>query len=174
MDWAIVGALGELFGGLAVVLSVLYLAHQVRESRMQATAEGQRDLLSTAHLHIPVATTAGATSDWRKGLNLYESLDPDTQARFHHLIHPHINHVEAVFHMYRNGLMDEHTYERWMAGIVAIISTEGGGAWWAHVRSTFGPSYVSEIERIRDNPGGSYKLTDFWHFYNEDSLRNST
>jgi hypothetical protein len=173
MNWQIVSALGELFGGLAVVLSLLYLAHQVRESRMQATAEGQRDVLNTAHLHIPVATTPGATSDWRKGLNHYESLDPDTQARFHHLIHPHINHVEAVFHMYNQGLMDEDTYERWMAGIIGIITTEGGKSWWKHVRSTFGPKYVAELEKKRDSSDKVYKLTEHWHFYNEDSLGNS-
>jgi len=174
MNWEVVGALGELFGGFAVVFSVLYLAHQVREGRMQATAEGQRDALTTAHLNNHLAITPGATKDLRRGLNVYESLDPDSQARFHHLITPHINHVEAVFHLHRHGLMDEDTYERWMAGIVGIITTPGGSAWWAHMRSLFGPEYVAALEDKRDSSDGVYNLLDYWHFYDEESLKRET
>ena len=170
MNWEIVGALGELFGGLAVVFSVLYLAYQVRESRLQALAEGQRALLTTTHLYTHLATTPGATKDWRDGLNRYADLDPDTQARFHHLMHPHINHVEAVFRMHENGLIDEESYERWMAGIVGVITSKGGRDWWSQVRGLFGPSYVAALEQMRDDPErDTPPLTEFWPFYADRS-----
>jgi hypothetical protein len=168
LNWEIAAALGEIFGGTAVVLSVLYLAYQIRESRHQALAAAQRELLNTSHLYFPIATTPGATSDWRKGLNHYDDLDPDTQARFHHHMHPHINHVEAVFRMHRAGLIDDETYDRWMAGIVGILNTPGGAAWWSRVRTTFSPTYVTALEEKRDSAENTYTLTEHWHFYADD------
>lgn len=174
MNWEIAGALGELFGAAAVVLSVLYLAYQIRESRLQAMASAQRELLNTTHLYTHIATTPGATNDWRQGLNRYDELDPDTQARFHHLMHPHINHVEAVYRMHQGGMIDEETYDRWMAGIVGIISTTGGKAWWSRVRITFTPGYVTALERMRDSGENTYLITEPWHFYAADKSEKST
>ena len=170
MDWGAIGAVGEVIGGLAVILSILYLAYQIRETRVQAVAESQRELLDTSKFYIPVGTVPGATQDLRQGFNNYGSLDPDTQARFHYLNHPLLNHVESVYHMKTQGLVDENTYERWMAGIVSIISSDGGKVWWAQVRGMFGPGYVAALEQMRDNAGGMYNLTDALPFFNKQSL----
>jgi hypothetical protein len=52
MDWGAIGAVGEIIGGVAVILSILYLAYQIRESRVQAVAESQRELLDTSKFYI--------------------------------------------------------------------------------------------------------------------------
>jgi hypothetical protein len=44
MNWTMVGALGELFGALAVVASLLYVGHQVRQNNRIARAEAFRDV----------------------------------------------------------------------------------------------------------------------------------
>jgi hypothetical protein len=48
-------------------------------------------------------------------------------------MHPQVNHVESVYHMKTQGRVDEDTYERWMAGIVSIMNTDGGKVWWTNV-----------------------------------------
>jgi hypothetical protein len=173
MDWGAIGAVGEIIGGGAVIFSILYLAFQIRESRIQAVALSQRELLDTSKFWIPIASVPGATRDVRQALNNYDSIDPDTQARFHHFMMPLINHVEAVRHMKTKGLVDEDTYERWMAGIISIISTDGGKVWWSKVRVMFGPGYVAEIEQMRDEAEGMYIYTDTMHFFNRQSLETS-
>jgi hypothetical protein len=54
MNWTMVGALGEFFGALAVVASLLYVGHQVRQNNRIARAEAYRDVtLSWARmLHL--------------------------------------------------------------------------------------------------------------------------
>jgi hypothetical protein len=70
-------------------------------------------------------------------------------------------------------LVDEETYERWMAGIVSIMNTDGGKVWWATVRVVFGAGYVAALEDMRENSGEMYKLTDAMPFYNRQSLEAS-
>jgi len=44
MRWTMVGALGELFGAIAAVASLLYVGHQVRQNNRIARAEAYRDV----------------------------------------------------------------------------------------------------------------------------------
>ena len=138
---------------------------------MLAYAQSQRDIMGAATaLWSPFNTVPTATTDFRNGLNRYEDLDPDSQARFTHLLWPIINHCESVHMMHGKGLMDKPSYERWMAGIVGVITTAGGAAWWKRMRVMIGPEFVTAIEHMRDTSELTYKITDTWHFYNSDSL----
>ncbi len=171
MNWEMFGAISEAVGGLAVIVSILYLARQVKEGRLLAFAESQRAIMSaSAALWAPFNHSPISTVDVRNGLNRYEELDPDSQARFTHLIWPLVNHAEMVHMMHEKGLMDGPSYERWMAGIVGVITTDGGAQWWERMRSMIGPEFVAALEHMRDTSGQIYKVTDTWHFYNSDSL----
>ena len=46
MNWEAIGAIGELFGGVVVVLTIIYLSQQVRQSNKFAKAEAERDIQS--------------------------------------------------------------------------------------------------------------------------------
>ena len=167
MDLEALGNAGELISAIAVIFSILYLARQINQSTLLAKAENQRELLNTAHLWHPLATTPGLTADFRNGVNHYTDMDPDAQARFHHIMHPLLNHVEAVFRMHRQGLLEDDSYERWMAGIVAIITTPGGAAWWQHIKGMLGREFVASLEQMRDNSDETYDFSSVWHFYRD-------
>ena len=44
MNWTMVGALGEMAGAIAVVASLFYVGHQVRQNNRIARAEACRDV----------------------------------------------------------------------------------------------------------------------------------
>jgi hypothetical protein len=62
MNWTMVGALREFFGAFAVVASLLYVGHQVRQNNRLASAEAYRDVtLSWARmLHLWADDTPAA------------------------------------------------------------------------------------------------------------------
>lgn len=99
MNWEMFGAISEDAGGLAVIISILYLARQMKQSRLLAFAESQRAVMSAS------------SGLW---------------AQFTHLIFPPIHHVEMDHMMHEKGLMDSPTSERSMSGIVGVITTDGG------------------------------------------------
>ena len=171
MNWEIFGVIVEAIGGLAVIISLLYLAKQVRESRSLAIAESQRAVMNaSSEIWATFNNSPSSIADFRNGLNRYETLDPDSQARFTHLMWPLINHGEMVYEMHKTGLMGSISSERFMAGLVGMITTEGGAKWWEIMRVMIGPEYVAALEHMRDTSELTYKLTDMWNFYNSDSL----
>jgi hypothetical protein len=171
MSWEAAGAIAEILGGLAVIISILYLAKQVKESRLLAFGQSQREIMAASPaLWSPFNTVPTAITDFRNGLNRYEDLDPDSQARFNHLVLPIINHVESVHMMHGKGLYDDPSYERWMAAAIGIITTEGGAPWWGLMRIGIGPKFVADLEHMRDTSDQTYKMTDLWPFYNSDSI----
>ena len=171
MNWEIFGVIVEAIGGLAVIISLLYLAKQVRESRSLAIAESQRAVMNaSSEIWQTFNNSPNSIADFRNGLNRYETLDPDSQARFTLLMWPLINHGEMVYEMHKTGLMGSISSERIMAGMVSTITTEGGAKWWEIMRVMIGPEYVAALEHMRDTSELTYKLTDTWNFYNSDSL----
>jgi len=60
MHWEAIGAVGEIVGALAVVLSLIYLAIQVRQNSEMARAESRLRAVAT----------------WREFTNSLESGDP--------------------------------------------------------------------------------------------------
>ena len=86
MNWTMVGALGEFFGAIAVVASLLYVGHQVRQNNRIASAEAYRDVtLSWARmLHLwaddaPAASSPLFQDSW---MALRESYSPDFRSFF--------------------------------------------------------------------------------------------
>ena len=165
------GNVGELVRAGAVVLSLLYLARQVRHNANIAKAESQRALLSTSFFFQPMATDPDLAEIFRGGLNRYESLDSGAQARFNCLMHPFVNHIESAYQMHEWGLLDFEAYERWMAGLAAVTNMPGCAQWWGRVKVMFLPAFVDAIEKKRDEIGGAYRLIDAWHFYEEAALK---
>jgi hypothetical protein len=69
MNWEIFGVIVEAVGGLAVIISLLYLAKQVRESRSLAIAESHRAVMSAStEIWAPFNNSPSLISDFRNGL----------------------------------------------------------------------------------------------------------
>ncbi len=171
MNLDAIGNLGELVRAGAVVLSLLYLARQVQHNSSIAKAESQRALLNTSFFFGPMAENPDLAEIFRLGLNHYESLDRDSQARFNSLMHPFVNHIESAYQMHEWGLLDFDAYERWMVGLAAVTNAPGSAIWWARVNTMFLPAFVAAIESKRKEIGTTYRLTDVWHFYEEAPLQ---
>ncbi len=92
-DW---GAIGELIGGVAIIVSLLYVGLQIkhgnRETRaatIQAASDAEAFMIATMVNHSEtwnkVITGAPLESgaETRKGINLYNFLMVDTENRYH-------------------------------------------------------------------------------------------
>ncbi len=92
-DW---GAIGELLGGVAIIVSLLYVGLQIkhgnretRASTIQAASDAEAFMIATMVNHSEtwnkVITGAPLESgaETRKGINLYNFLMVDTENRYH-------------------------------------------------------------------------------------------
>ena len=128
------GSLGELVGGIAVVVSVVYLAIQIRYAtrgldqnsdlmRMSFENEIRRDQLE---FRSTIAADADLAEIWRRGLTGDADLDPVETTRFHLLMVSITGMLRAQFDAQGRGLFAAARGE-FLRGVVA---TRGFREWW--------------------------------------------
>lgn len=168
MNWDAIGAVGEIAGGLVVIVSILYLARQIKENSRIAKAESQRTLLDTAHIWSNLVTTPGLISEFRQGIQNYDGLDQDAQGRFNFVMYPLLNHVESAYRMHRQGLLEDDSYIGWIQAFSGLVREPGAAVWWSHVKAAVGADFVGVIDNMVAKEDG-VKLSDAWKFLSPDS-----
>ena len=109
MNWDAIGAIGEIAGALAVILTLFYLAIQVREStkmnssmiREQRTASSQAVIFKAIDL-----------SDLHAKIFKGEKLTSSEHVKLSMLFRAEFRGYEAYIHQYQNNLFDE---DEWAA-----------------------------------------------------------
>ena len=131
MDWDAIGAIGEILGATAVLVTLIYLARQVRQNTDQQKREelisiqnGQNALLAqlqdprvlgalvrTAEDQLPTIEDRGTGIAW---------------------LVQYLNHFQIVEALHRNGslAMDEEQYQLWAGWAVAWVAPKGIRRWW--------------------------------------------
>ncbi len=101
MNWEAISAVSQLIGSLAVVISVLYLAVQLRSSTRVARVAAQ-DAAAAALRDVtkPFMENAELGRVWRVGLENLDSLSAEDQARFFHAAYQFMKALETIHYHY--------------------------------------------------------------------------
>jgi hypothetical protein len=126
MNWDAISAVSQMIGSIAVVVSVLYLAVQLRSSTrvakvaaMDAAAAALRDVTK------PFMENAELARIWRTGLENLDALSAEDKARFFHAAHQFLKALETIHYHYVYGLLDLQLWEGWRDLLQHYVATPG-------------------------------------------------
>ena len=163
MNWDAVGAIAEFAGAVAVIITLIYLSYQLRQSNKIAKAEAIREITNTQHFHQENLHTPGLNELLVRGMADFEGLNAGEKAQFNAHYYPMLNHVETVFEMNTMNLVPPHQYSGWIAGATSLIVTPGGAQWWTHAQKTLPSPFVNEINRLlKDESFKTTPFTELW------------
>jgi len=148
MNWEALGAVGEIVGAAGVIVSLLYLASQVRSnSRQLRHASAQAVLDKLNGLIGQLAFTAGAGDVWSRGLSGLDSLQDDEEiVRFSSMMLQAFWAYEEVLHYRDAGLVEDWAWTHATAPVEHFMRTPGFQQWWARRRDWFGPEFRSHVD----------------------------
>lgn len=136
MNWPAIGAISELVGAVAVVVSLLYVAAQVKASTRQARHDAGRDLAArVSDVSLAVASDEQLGTLLVQGGADPELLSPGDQTRFRGLMNSLFRGLEQQYLLHREGSLDDESWaavERmirdWMAlrGVQIYFRDRGG------------------------------------------------
>jgi hypothetical protein len=142
------GNLGEILAAVGMVVSVLYLAIQVRQntrsvraSTYQAFSESFRDFRTL----LIGDERLGAL--WGKGLRSRSELSMSERAQFDALLMNFLRGVEVSFYQETQGLLDAAFYKGWLDEAVAIWRQPGPREWWSENSRFFNSEFRAVWER---------------------------
>lgn len=141
-------ALGEAVGGLAVLVSFVYLAYQLRQTAAIERTAGNREILSRCRDWVELVTVhEGLTPVLRKALADWDSATPEEKERTNGWALSAALQAEQAHYMWREGLINENSYRGFIGVAVSIAATPGGRKWWANARIALGDDISDLIDR---------------------------
>jgi hypothetical protein len=131
VNWEAISAIGQLVGALAVVISLIYLAREVR-SNAHATRLAMRRSMLDAFQRVTqqIALHADLAELRNRGLQDFESLDGTDRARFSSYMHGIFRTVEDAYYQHLERHLDTRVWRGVEASMREINAMPGVQAWW--------------------------------------------
>jgi hypothetical protein len=140
-------AIGDAVGGVAVIVTLVYLAIQIRQGTQIERAAGQRDLLSQLRGWVELTVSDPALFDvLRRGTRDWASLAPPEQEQFHAWALSLLLLAEQALYMRADRFVNEGSFRGIEQAALSIVATPGGRAWWGVARHLLGNDISQHID----------------------------
>ena len=108
MNWDAIGAVGELLGASAVLITLIYLAVQIRQNTSAvATATYESTMTGFNDINIVVAGNPALASVLDRGCQNPDSLSTEEVVQFNFLLRCYSNQWWKLFKLYERGSLPE-------------------------------------------------------------------
>jgi len=149
-DW---GSLGEVLGAIATVITLVYLALQVRlnskQMREATLVARTRAMDSTVEAFSRFRQTLVDPQNaelYVRGLASYRSLTEVDKVRFRAIIEEYFFAYAAAFERLKAETYKSSTWKIQISAACSVLENPGGSEWWTERKHIYGPEFVSEVE----------------------------
>ena len=125
------GSVADLIAAVVTIITLIYLAIQIRENTKAVRSEASRSIRSDgAETFRLIAADPDVASIFIRGLSDPESLDPVENVRFTFLISEFYSLIESAYREWKLGVGQETDVQKLVMQCHKILNTPGGVYWW--------------------------------------------
>ena len=153
----------DVIGGIAVIISLIYVGVQIRKSTLvnQAIAT-QQAYASTQGIYSWHAEDSGASEIYTK-FNQGKELTTAETVRITHLMLGMLEQYQTYFILNKLNLMDDVSFQSFFRKILMVLGTPTAQSWFEAYRNFFREDFVKYVRKlINDNPHVIVTLTEFY------------
>lgn len=130
MNWDAVSAVAESLGAAGVVVSLAYLAHQIRRNTRALQGAAHETTTSRQHQFLLLlAQNPDLARLYEAGRSDFSRLSPDEQARLSALLTVVFSGIETTYWQHRRGNIDAPLWARYLLILQGFLSMPGVRAW---------------------------------------------
>jgi hypothetical protein len=139
------GNLGESIGGIAVLITLVYLALQIRQNTrtMRAAAHHSANQLGV-QINLAFGTSPEVARVLVNGSAGAES-EPHQKLMFHLMMRANFSGAEAFFIQAREGLLERDMWESRRRSMQRYLRQPGVRSWWERNRDIFSEDFAAEL-----------------------------
>jgi hypothetical protein len=142
------GNLGDFIGGLAVVVTLIYLSIQVRQNTSALRTASWQAVVSSYRENNRLRTHSSTALAWAKGLTAYPELPFEDRSLFGTVMVEEALCFQGAFALHTSGQLEESTYQSYLDWFASLVATPGGRVWWERVgRPVFVPVMVAAVDQ---------------------------
>jgi len=153
MNWEAISTIAEIVGATAVVVSLIYLAAQIRQNNRQVEEQIRALRLQSydsagadfSALRLHVSGSLQRSSVWRRAKDSYRTLEPDEQAQASEMLHELMWAYQNIFSRMLGGAEDEMLRKIVDKNLGHWMANRGFREWWRTERKT---PFTHEFEAL--------------------------
>ena len=137
MNWEAIGAVGEVTGAIAVVITVVYLAVQLRRNTNALKSSTERDISSAlSNMAMNISHTEIPDIMLRASEGL-QQLDKKEIAQFAYYLNGVLRHFEYAYSQHRLGNLSDDSWQAINQTIKQNFSSVGVQKYWIQRSTSF-------------------------------------
>ena len=158
MNLEMASAVAEIAGALGVLITLIYLAVQIRDNTRSLHAGSLESVLNGPRdrYFLPMAVEPDLADIYARGLNSLENLNEQEKRRFFYLIYEQLFQMQQVMHLRERELIPQVDFEAWLFYTASLMRTPGGREMWRHCEKVITPTIAGlvneEIGRDTEQP----------------------
>ena len=131
MNWEAIGAVGEIVGALAVLVTLVYLATQIRQNTDSVKESNYRNQTDRSIEHSRfISGTPGMMSIYHRGMSNPSSLTPEERWQFGTYMYSMFLDFQEGYQLHIKARSDSAYWEPTKYSFLFYLSKPGGNAWW--------------------------------------------
>ena len=149
MNWEAIGAVGEILGAIAVLVTLIYLAAQIRQnSQFVKAATWHSTMRARNEFNFAIATTPELSALLIRARDKSITLDADERERFNSLMWGFFNLFEDSIVQHNNGLLTPETWESTRWAMAEMLESSGVQDWVSRNRAGLTAALQAEITSL--------------------------
>ena len=149
MNWEAIGAVGEVLGAIGVIVTLGYLAVQIRQNtRTTRTATAQAIQTAMNQAFAPITQDLASARVYRLGLSEPSKLDEDERVQFLMTMYSAFAQFENIFYQHQEGTLDSAIFSRHCGAMEFHLQAPGGAKWWESNRGSFSEDFGRFLDSI--------------------------
>jgi hypothetical protein len=147
MSWEVITAIAEVLGAIAVLVTLLYLARQIKlntEEVRSSNYHGITDSFNTVNL--AVAGNSELARIFRLGNEAYDELTDDEKTQFGFFMHSAFRVMDVLHYQSRHGTGDKTLWDFEKPTIDTMLSSTGSRKWWRARPYNFSEDFAAYVE----------------------------
>ena len=164
MDLTQLANLGEFIGGVAVLVTLIYLAVQVRSGAREQRAASMRESTREMASVLQAISLSGETAEiWRNGMNHFIELGPTERLRFSGLIGHLLRLQEQLYYQVGDGTVEPEVWGGFENQLHDLAAYPGFHDWWPTRENWYGQRFRRFVDshiRAEDRPRLGYGESD--------------
>ena len=139
--------IGELVGGLGVLVTLIYLAIQIRQNTAtQRRASRLETTRAMTEWYSLVMVDPVMVNLFGRGFQEPESLSPDERARFLWLVGAFVSRVEEIYSQYEANLINEDLWFQYRGVVLSMLENAAVKEWWEARLAPFSSDFRAVID----------------------------
>ncbi|MGD8415480.1 MAG: hypothetical protein PVH91_00340 [Pseudomonadales bacterium] len=148
MNWDAIGATAEFLGAIGVIVTLFYLASQLRRnSRALEAATNQAVSDATQERLLAPAQNVALAAAFSKS-RIGEALSPTEETQLAFFSRATFRGIQNIFFQHRKGLISDEVWRDYEQVLMGQSTASHTKEWWRRERPTFDRDFVRAYESL--------------------------